>query len=233
MPSAVCKERDSNSMDGTVTRMRGMKLKNHISLLLSAVLICSCADDMAFRKRAEVPEERIAALAAQIEDVVLYTPPYEPTRLDNESSQPVDEAEDIDSMKVMIGMDEIRQKIPALADLNLDNERVLAAVRGRVLRRPAIQEFEQSGCLGENRRGLLQYMGGKSCKGDRHFRDRASYIALNENRDRRIIYGHLVKANDLGSSAMTRIRTIFAHEIYVKAWAGTPLQRPDGTWERK
>jgi uncharacterized protein YdbL (DUF1318 family) len=179
-----------------------------------------------------VPEEKIAVLAGQIEDVVLNMTPddlatYE---INQEADEGVDELE---IMQMMAAADEIREKIPALAELNINNEIVLTAIRGRVLRRPAVKEFEQNGCVGENRRGFLQYLGSKWCRGDRYVRNRASFIILNENRDRRVIYEQLIEANNLGGSAMMQIREIFAREIYKRAWAGTPLQMPNGTWERR
>jgi hypothetical protein len=190
---------------------------------------------MSFRKRsAEIPEEKISLLAEQIEEVVLNVGLDAPTasdyQLDPETGDPVGE---FDPTGLIGDTDEIRSKIPALAELNVDNEVMLAAIRGRILRRPAVQKFEKNGCLGESRNGLLYYMRGDWCTGDRDLRNRAAYIALSENHDRRTIYDQLIRANDLSGSAMPRIRELFVEQIHKKAWAGTPLQMPDGTWERK
>lgn len=202
-------------------------------LLILLMFLCSCAGGMSFRKRAEIPEDRIAVLAAQIEEAVLNMDAEELAMPGPETgAQSSEMPGEIEAASMMVTTDEIRRRIPALADLNMDNEIVLSAIRGRILRRSAVKEFQQNGCVGENRRGFPQYLG-KWCSGDRRLRDRASYIVLNDVRDRRVIYEQLIESNDLGGSAMARVREIFAHEIQKKAWAGTPLQRPDGTWERR
>ena len=121
----------------------------------------------------------------------------------------------------------------ALARLNVDTEIAVAAVRGRILRRPAVEQFERSGCVGENRRGLLEYLGGAWCAEDRDTQSRAGYVVLSENRDRRVVYKQIIEANGLGSSAMGRVREIFTEQIHKKAWAGTPLETPDGEWKRR
>ena len=110
---------------------------------------------------------------------------------------------------------------------------MLTAIRSRAFRRPAVREFEQNGCVGENNRGLLQYLKTESCPNDRDMRSRAGYLVLRENRDRRTIYEQIIEANDLGGSALEPIRRIFAEQIHKKAWAGTPLETPDGTWKRR
>lgn len=205
-----------------------------LALPVLMALLCSCAGEMSFRKEIELPEEQITLLAAQIEEVVLNTPLDEPTNSDfGTDPQTGEPLGDIDPVNVMVSMDEIRQQVPALAELNMDNEIVLTAIRGRILRRSAVKEFEQNSCIGENRHGLLEYLGGEWCAGDRHLRSRASYVVLTDNRDRRAIYDQVVEANGLYGSALGRIREIFAEQIYKKAWAGTPLQMPDGTWERR
>jgi hypothetical protein len=227
----LCNEFKYDGSDRSVTRIRGIKLKNQIVVLLATVLVCSCAGNAPFREDVQLPEEKIAALAGQIEDAVLDINPEEIPAI--EYGKNGEDVAERNLMNAIAGTDEIRKRIPALSDLNMDNEIVLAAVRGRILRRPAVKELEQNGCIGENRRGYLQYLGGKWCKGDRHYRDRASYIVLSDNRDRRVIFEQLIEANGLHASARDRIREIFAEQIYQKAWAGTPLQMPDGTWERR
>jgi hypothetical protein len=175
-----------------------------------------------------LPEGEISQLAGQIEDIVLNTELGDPIVRDGES-----EIVEIDPAGTMIGMGEIRQKAPALAKLNVANETMLMAIRGRVLRRSAVLAFEQNGCVGENRRALLQYLRSEWCPDDRDMRSRAGFADLEENRDRRIIYEQIIEANGLGSSAADRIREIFAEEIHKRAWANTPLEMPDGTWKRR
>ena len=207
--------------------MAQMKLKFFLVSLL-AVVLCSCAGTTSFRESAPLPEDEIAELAAQIEDIVLNTELGDPIVRDDES-----EIVEIDSAGTMIGMEEIRQRAPALAKLNVDNGTMLTAIRGRVLRRSAILDFEGNGCVGENRRALLQYLKSEWCPDDRDMRSRAGFAVLEENRDRRIIYSQIVDANGLGGSATERMREIFAEEIHKRAWANTPLELPDGTWKRR
>lgn len=215
--------------------MIGLRSKLRFLPFLSALLcVVSCAGGMSFGKRAEVPEDKIAALAEQIEEVVLNTRLDEPAASDYSVDEQTGEVVgDLEPMSLIITTDEIRREVPALADLHADTEIMLAAIRGRVMRRQAVQEFEQEGCLGENQQGLLQNIKSDLCVGDRHLKDRAAYIVLVENRDRRTIYEQVVEAVGLGRSDVNRVGEIFAKQIYKKAWAGTPLQMPDGSWERR
>ena len=202
------------------------RIKPKFLLVVLLAILCSCAGTVAFREPVAFPEREIAELAAQIEDVVLNTTLDEPVMPDNEET-------DIDPIGTMAGTDEIRRRTPALARLNVDNEIMLTAIRGRMLRRPAVLNFERNGCVGENGRALLQYLRTEWCPNDRDMRSRAGFVVLTENRDRRAIYDQIVEANELGGSAHDRIRKIFAEEIHKKAWAGTPLELPDGTWKRR
>ena len=214
-----------------------MKLiKSKKNILIPALMVsvlCSCSGAAPFREPVVLPERDIAELAAQIEDIVLNTTFADPMSQYDEDAEWTDEVVDIDPVISMIGTDEIRQKAPALAKLNVDNEIMLTAIRGRTLRRPAVRGFESAGCVGENRRALLQYLRTGWCPDDRDMKSRAGFAVLSENRDRRAIFEQIVEANALGSSAHDRIREIFAEEIRKKAWADTPLEAPDGSWERK
>jgi uncharacterized protein YdbL (DUF1318 family) len=185
---------------------------------------------MSIRQSTPIPEEDIALLAAQIEDLVLNTKHGGPAA---PGPGATGNLSDTDLLSPMISADEIWQKAPALARLNADTEIAVAAVRGRILRRSAVEQFERSGCVGENRRGLLEYLGGEWCAEDRDTQSRAGFVVLSENRDRRVVYKQIIEANGLGSSSMGRIREIFAEQIHNKAWAGTPLETPDGGWKRR
>ncbi len=203
-------------------------------LLAASLIVSSCAGGMAFTKPTELPEEKIARLADQIEEAVMYTEVESPMvsdfDVDEESGELVG---DIEPLSMIVDMEEIRQKIPALAELNVDDEVMLAAIRGRIFRWPAIREFRRKGCIGESREGFAQNMKSEKCGGDRTERDRVAHIVLQENRNRRVIYERLVQANGWSHSTVGRVRELFAGKIYEKAWAGTPLQTPEGTWERK
>jgi uncharacterized protein YdbL (DUF1318 family) len=184
-----------------------------------------------FREPVPIPEQDIAEFAAQIEEVVLNV------KLDDPSPALIgaesEEIADGDLIVAMIDADEIRRMVPAMEKLGVDNHVMQTAIRSRALRRPAVKEFEQNGCVGENNRGLLQYLKTESCPNDRDMRRRAGYLVLRENRDRRTIYDQIIEANDLGASALEPIRRIFAEQIHKKAWAGTPLEMPDGAWKRR
>jgi hypothetical protein len=204
-------------------------------ILLATALIavlCSCSGTSPFsRTTTPIPELEIARLAEQIEEFVLNVKPEDP--MDSFNIEADEEISGEDLMGEMIGTEEVLQKVPALVGLGVDNEAVIAAVKSRALRRSAIREFEKNGCLGENRRALLHYLGGEWCPPGDELRNRAGYIVLRENGDRRLIFEQIVEANDLGSSSIGRIREIFAEQIQKKAWAGTPIEKPDGVWERK
>jgi hypothetical protein len=204
-----------------------MKLKL-LGASLLAMVFWSCAGTMSLSEGIPLPEDDIAELAGQIEDIVLNTKIGDPI-VRKDGSDLVE----IDPTATMISMAEILERAPALAKLNVNNETMLMAIRGRVLRRSAVLEFEHNGCIGENRRALLQYLKLGWCPDDRNTRSRAGFAVLEENRDRRIIFDQLVEANGYSSSATDRIREIFAEEIHKRAWATTPLELPDGTWERR
>ncbi|MBI4830034.1 MAG: DUF1318 domain-containing protein [Candidatus Lindowbacteria bacterium] len=215
--------------------MLGTRMKVKLLVVpLWLALLAACAGGLSFRKKADVPEEKIALLAGQIEEVVANTRLEQPSVPDyNVDKRTGEVTGELEPMSVMVDMDEIKEKVTALADLNADNEIMLSAIRGRVLRRPAVAELEQKGCVGENRKGLLQCLGKEWCGPDDDLRNRAAYIVLSENRDRRTVSQQVVEANGLGNSALGRVSEIFREQIYKKAWAGAPLQLSDGTWERK
>lgn len=211
-------------------------LGTYLILALIPCFFVSCAGGPGLsQSKTSVPDEQMQAIAAQIEDAVLYTQPAMPAEaadynIDEKTGEVTGEFQPID---VIIGLDEIEQKVPALAGLGGDIEPILSALRGRILRRPAIYELEQNGCMGENTRGYAQNIKGDACSGDRGERDRVAYMVLLENRDRRVIYDRLVQVLGLRNSDISRVQKIFAKQIYQKAWAGTPLETDRGIWERK
>ncbi|GAB4332084.1 MAG: hypothetical protein Kow0099_03760 [Candidatus Abyssubacteria bacterium] len=186
------------------------------------------------RQETPVPEEKIVALAAQIEEVVQNTrleqPKAEEIGIDVQTGEVLS---DLEPMSLMIGTDEIRQKVPALAEVGAENEVMLSAIRGRILRRPAVYELEQKGCLGENRQAFVENLGGAECSRDRSEKDRAAFVVWLENRDRRTIHEQVAEAAGLGTRGVSRVRELFAEQAHLKAWAGTPLQMEDGSWKRK
>lgn len=203
-------------------------------LTLAPLFLAACTAGLSFRKYADVPEEKIVLLAGQIEELVANARLEQPSALNyNVDKRTGEVIGELEPASVMISTDEIRKQIPALADLNMDNEIALSAIRARVLRQPAVAEFKQKGCIGENREGLVQCLGAEWCGPDKDSRNRAAYVVLTENRDRRTIFEQVVEMNSLGNSALGRIREIYAQETYKKAWAGTPLELSDGTWARK
>jgi uncharacterized protein YdbL (DUF1318 family) len=186
------------------------------------------------QEQSSFPDDKIATLAGQIEDLVQNTrleqPKAENIGVDPQTGEVLS---DIDPISLIIGAEEIRQKAPALAELGADNEIMLAAVRGRILRRPAVYDLEQKGCVGENRQGFIENLGGAACSRDSSDKDRAAYVVWLENRDRRTIHEQVAKAAGVGNQGVSRVRELFAQQARQKAWAGTPLQMEDGAWVKK
>jgi uncharacterized protein YdbL (DUF1318 family) len=211
-------------------------LRAQLFLAILPCLFISCAGGPGLsQNKANVSDEQVQAIAAQVEEAVLYTKPVMPAEaadynIDEKTGKVTGEFQPIE---VIISLQEIEERVPALADLGGDIEPILSAVRGRILRRPAIYELEQNGCMGENNRGYAENIKGEACSGDRGERDRVAYMVLLENRDRRLIYDQLVQVLGLRNSDIGRIQKIFAQQIYQKAWAGTPLETARGRWERK
>jgi uncharacterized protein YdbL (DUF1318 family) len=208
--------------------------KQIIPISFALIFLVSCAGIPGFSGgKAELSEENVALLAGQIEEAVLYSNPSAPAsdfKLDETTGEVTGDFEPLD---LIIGPEHIREKAPALAQLHADTEPMLSAVRGRILRRPAVYDLQQRGCVGESHRGYVKNIKGKACSGDRHARDRAAYVVLLENRDRRAIYEEIVKTQNLSSSDIDRVERIFGEQIRQKAWAGTPLENDGGDWERK
>jgi len=209
-------------------------IRRKFIVLFALLFLASCAGGMSFsRQHQEFPEEQIRQLAGQIEEVVQFSsaePESSKFNVDQTTGEVTGEFQPLD---LLIGVDEIRQKVPALAELGADTEPMLSAIRGRVLRRPSVYELQQKGCVGENREGFIGNIKGKSCGADRHEKDRVAYIILLENRDRRAIHEQLIEALGLPDSDIGRIRKIFGEQAYMKAWAGTPLQTSGGDWEKR
>lgn len=206
------------------------------SFVLLWVFLCfvSCSSTPFFRQPREVPEEKITALADQIEEAVINTRLEDPSASDyNIDERTGRVVGDLEPLNLLFNAEQVRANVPALAELNVDNEVVVSAIRGRILRRPAVYELQQKGCVGEAHNGLLKNLKSRACAEDRAEKDRVANIVLMENRNRTTIYEQVAEANDLGGSGLSVVRGIFREQIYKKAWAGTPLQKPDGTWETR
>jgi uncharacterized protein YdbL (DUF1318 family) len=210
-------------------------LKMQLFLAIIPCFLISCAGGPSLsRGESDVSDEQVQVIAAQIEEAVLYTKLVMPAEADYNIDEKTGKVTgEFQPIEVIISLQEIEEKVPALAGIDGDIEPILSAIRSRILRRPAIYELQQSGCMGENTRGYVQNIKGDACSGDRSERDRVAYMVLLENRDRRVIYDHLVQVLGRRNSDIARIQKLFSQQIYQKAWAGTPLETAGGKWERK
>ena len=98
----------------------------------------------------------------------------------------------------------------------------LDAVKARMLQRvAAIDQLKDQGVVGENRHGLLEFVGAKQLQ--------ASLVAA-ENRDREIVYNTIAKQTGAPTAEVGRRR---ARQIADNARPGDYLQNAAGQWKQK
>jgi len=84
-------------------------------------------------------------------------------------------------------------------------------------------------CMGENRRGLIEY---RRCDACNTFmkRNMVRNLILAENDDRWAIYEGIVKGNRMPPSARKILEQAFAADHRSRLVAGELYQTPDGEW---
>jgi uncharacterized protein YdbL (DUF1318 family) len=88
-------------------------------------------------------------------------------------------------------------------------------------RLPVIKDLKTRGVIGENNKGYLEFMRGKSEKKE---------VVAAENKDRQIVYQAIAKKQGTTADLVGRRRAI---QLAAKAEAGEWLQDAMGKWYRK
>lgn len=98
------------------------------------------------------------------------------------------------------------------------------AMKNRQTRYQLLQSLKQEGDVGENNTGYVTNLKDNS---------KATALAADENRDRRIIYEALAKQNALGNTGLLEVQRAFAEVQSEKAGAGDMIQASSGDWKKK
>ncbi len=97
-------------------------------------------------------------------------------------------------------------------------ESIKARMKARL---PAILELKEKGVVGEDKNGLLQFVGQKKEKED---------LIAAENADRKKVYSHIAKQQGTTAQLVGERRAL---QIAQKAKPGTWLQDQSGKWYQK
>lgn len=97
-------------------------------------------------------------------------------------------------------------------------ESIKARMKARL---PAILELKEKGVVGEDKNGLLQFVGQKKEKED---------LIAAENADRKKVYSHIAKQQGTTAQLVGERRAL---QIAKKAKPGTWLQDQSGKWYQK
>ena len=116
------------------------------------------------------------------------------------------------------------QEVP---ELRTRTPEVMAAIESRRKRRPELDAVARTGCLGENKGGLVEARPGQNCP------PTLGQLVAAENADRMFLYNTLVAQNSMPAADITRVQAAFAKVRREKAAPGTWVQLENGQWTRK
>ncbi len=117
--------------------------------------------------------------------------------------------------------------LPALAasyDLKEITPAVQQAIDQRKARYGELQQLKQAGSIGENNAGLVEALTEASAP---------TQLAIDENRDRLVIYQAIVEQHSLGPDGLAQVQTAFAAVKRDRAKPGEMIQLPSGDWVKK
>jgi len=109
-------------------------------------------------------------------------------------------------------------------DLKEMTPAIQQAISQRQQRYDALQSLKASGEVGESNRGYISVLKSSA---------NAESLTASENADRKIIYQAISDQNQLGSSGLGIIETVFSEVLREKAKSGDFIQSPSGQWLRK
>jgi uncharacterized protein YdbL (DUF1318 family) len=110
---------------------------------------------------------------------------------------------------------------------DLRTPEVVKASESRRERRPALREWKNKGCVGENNKGLAVARPGEACGPE------VAGLISAENADRQVIYNAFVKENKIPQTDMPRVQSAFARARQERSRPNDWVQLDDGQWMRK
>jgi len=97
-----------------------------------------------------------------------------------------------------------------------------ASLKERMLARvPAITALKDSGVIGENNQGFLEFRKSDPSK---------QKLVSEENQDRKTVYSTIAKQQNIGADLVGQRR---AQQLAAQGSAGQWFQKPDGSWYQK
>jgi len=171
------------------------------------------------------PQEKLEGAAASIEDMVGSGPPAAPAPA-APARKPEGQAPAPARGRLVWFQPAVveAQEVP---ELRTRTPEVMAAIESRRKRRPELDAAARTGCLGENKDGLVDARPGQSCP------PTLGQLVAAENADRMFLYKTLVAQNSMPAGDITRVQAAFAKVRREKAAPGTWIQLENGQWIRK
>lgn len=117
------------------------------------------------------------------------------------------------------------------ADINVSTAAIRALKESMRKRAEQLKPFLDAGRVGIAKDGMLavRNLDGVALSEQATIRR----LVEAENRDRANLYREIAEANNFGSDRIPDIQRIFAETWIQKAEKGWPIQKPDGTWQRR
>jgi len=171
------------------------------------------------------PQEKLEGAAASIEDMVGSGPPAGPAPA-APARKPEGRVPEPARPRLAWFQPAVveAQEVP---ELRTRTPEVMAAIESRRKRRPELDAVARTGCLGENKGGLVEARPGQNCP------PTLGQLVAAENADRMFLYKTLVAQNSMPAADITRVQAAFAKVRREKAAPGTWVQLENGQWTRK
>jgi uncharacterized protein YdbL (DUF1318 family) len=110
---------------------------------------------------------------------------------------------------------------------DLKSPEVAKASGSRRARRPALREWKNKGCVGEDNKGFAVARPGDGCGPE------VADLLRAENADRQVIYDAFVKENKIPKTDLPRVQSAFARARHERSRPNDWVQLDDGQWIRK
>jgi len=171
------------------------------------------------------PQEKLEGAAASIEDMVGSGPPAAPAPAPP-ARKPEGRAPE-PARRWLAWFRPAVVEAQEVPELRTKTPEVMAAIESRRKRRPELEAAARTGCLGENKEGLVDARPGQNCP------PTLGQLVAAENADRMFLYKTLVAQNSMPAGDITRVQAAFAKVRREKAAPGTWIQLENGQWIRK
>jgi uncharacterized protein YdbL (DUF1318 family) len=178
------------------------RLSHHAALLGLAGLLAACVP---VTVNISFPQDKLEGAARQIEEGQAAAP--------RPSSTPAPSGRQTTASATPVS--------------DLRSPEVVKARDSRRERRPALREWKNKGCVGEDNKGFAVARPGEGCGPE------VADLIRAENADRQVIYDAFVKENKIPQSDMPRVQSAFARARHERSRPNDWVQLDDGQWIRK